>query len=79
MFVACGCNPVGTLAGSHCTAYGGQCPCLPGVVGRTCDSCDIGFYGFSAAGCKRKLTKLFDMTKKTLSRVSFNVFLTHVT
>ena len=66
MLVVCGCDPVGTVAGSLCTAYGGQCPCLPGVVGRTCDSCDVGFYGFSAAGCKRKLIKVFDITKKTL-------------
>ena len=50
----CGCDPVGTVPGSQCTTYGGQCPCRPGVVGRTCHACDIGFYGFSAAGCRRK-------------------------
>lgn len=42
------------MIGSQCEAYGGQCDCQPGVVGRACDSCDNGFYGFSSAGCQRK-------------------------
>lgn len=50
---ACGCHPVGSVA-LQCVAYGGQCPCRPGVVGRTCNSCDTSFYGFSLSGCKRK-------------------------
>lgn len=42
------------MPGSQCEAYGGQCDCQPGVVGRTCDSCDNGFYGFTSTGCQCK-------------------------
>ena len=42
------------MAGSQCEARGGQCNCQPGVVGRTCNSCVNGFYGFSSAGCQCK-------------------------
>ncbi|XP_022780822.1 laminin subunit alpha-3-like isoform X1 [Stylophora pistillata] len=51
--LACGCDPVGSVIGTQCAAYGGQCQCHPGVVGRICDSCINGFYGFSSKGCKR--------------------------
>ena len=54
MSTACGCDVVGSVPGSQCKAYGGQCDCQPGVGGRTCDSCDNGFYGFSSEGCRRK-------------------------
>ena len=57
--IACGCDPTGSVTGSQCEAHGGQCNCQPGVVGRTCDSCANGFYGFSSAGCQCKEIAMF--------------------
>ena len=37
-----------------CNSDTGQCSCKPGITGRTCDACDIGFYGFSNEGCSGK-------------------------
>ncbi|XP_054000952.1 laminin subunit beta-1 isoform X1 [Hylaeus anthracinus] len=47
---SCECNPTG----SHsllCENYGGMCPCKPNVVGRRCDRCAPGTYGFGPEGC----------------------------
>ncbi|XP_057323287.1 laminin subunit beta-1 isoform X1 [Microplitis mediator] len=47
---ACECNPTG----SHsllCQNYGGVCPCKTNVVGRRCDRCAPGTYGFGPNGC----------------------------
>lgn len=47
---SCECNPTG----SHsllCGQYGGTCPCKPNVVGRRCDRCAPGTYGFGPEGC----------------------------
>ncbi|XP_078051747.1 laminin subunit beta-1 isoform X1 [Augochlora pura] len=47
---SCECNPTG----SHsvlCENYGGPCPCKPNVVGRRCDRCAPGMYGFGPEGC----------------------------
>ncbi|OAD54662.1 Laminin subunit beta-1 [Eufriesea mexicana] len=47
---SCECNPTG----SHsllCESYGGICPCKPNVVGRRCDRCAPGTYGFGPEGC----------------------------
>lgn len=30
----------------ECSAFGGQCPCRPHIVGRTCSACKTGYYGF---------------------------------
>ncbi|XP_014221334.1 laminin subunit beta-1 isoform X1 [Trichogramma pretiosum] len=46
----CDCDPTG----SHsllCKDYGGLCPCKPNVVGRRCDRCAPGTYGFGPEGC----------------------------
>ena len=32
-------------------ASNGQCMCRPGVLGRTCDECLPGYFGFSGSGC----------------------------
>lgn len=53
----CQCDPVGTESSGSidiltCKAAGGQCPCKPGVIGRRCDQCAAGNYGFDADGCK---------------------------
>ncbi|XP_061844989.1 laminin subunit beta-4 [Colius striatus] len=48
--VACKCNPQGSL-GTSCSALGGQCQCKANVVGRCCDTCSVGTYGFGSHGC----------------------------
>uniref|UniRef100_A0A2I2YX48 Laminin subunit beta 2 n=1 Tax=Gorilla gorilla gorilla TaxID=9595 RepID=A0A2I2YX48_GORGO len=47
----CQCNPQGSLS-SECNPHGGQCLCKPGVVGRRCDLCAPGYYGFGPTGCQ---------------------------
>ncbi|BFZ05662.1 hypothetical protein BsWGS_08701 [Bradybaena similaris] len=50
---ACDCNPVGTVAtlGQSCQSLGGQCPCQPGVSGRSCDRCTPGYFNLTSSGC----------------------------
>ncbi|XP_008851420.1 laminin subunit beta-2 [Nannospalax galili] len=47
----CQCDPQGSLS-SECNPHGGQCMCKPGVVGRRCDVCATGYYGFGPTGCQ---------------------------
>lgn len=51
MFSECKCDPTGSIS-SLCNPEGGQCECKPNVVGRKCDSCAPGTYGFGPQGCK---------------------------
>lgn len=46
----CNCNPTGSLS-KECDADGGFCQCKPNVVGRQCDQCAPGTYGFGPEGC----------------------------
>ncbi|VDN04221.1 unnamed protein product [Thelazia callipaeda] len=46
----CECDPTGSLSGI-CSGKGGQCDCKPNVVGRRCDKCAVGTYGFGPSGC----------------------------
>ncbi|XP_067159486.1 laminin subunit beta-2-like [Apteryx mantelli] len=46
----CQCDPQGSRSGV-CQALGGQCQCKPHVVGRRCDRCAPGSYGFGPLGC----------------------------
>jgi len=39
---ACDCHLVGSLS-RNCSQTSGQCPCKPGVTGRTCNRCDVGY------------------------------------
>ncbi|XP_009074945.1 PREDICTED: laminin subunit beta-4, partial [Acanthisitta chloris] len=48
--VACKCNPQGSLH-ANCSKLGGQCQCKANVVGRCCDTCAVGSYGFGFHGC----------------------------
>ncbi|VDN07204.1 unnamed protein product [Thelazia callipaeda] len=48
--LVCECDPTGSLSGI-CAAKGGQCDCKPNVVGRRCDKCAVGTYGFGPSGC----------------------------
>ncbi|TMW54832.1 hypothetical protein DOY81_000065 [Sarcophaga bullata] len=47
----CNCNPTGSLS-KECVSKGGYCHCKPNVVGRQCDQCAPGTYGFGPEGCK---------------------------
>lgn len=47
---ACKCNPQGSL-NANCSKLGGQCQCKANVVGRCCDTCSAGSYGFGFHGC----------------------------
>lgn len=53
---ACDCDPQGSLS-SVCNPSGGQCQCRPNVVGRTCDRCAPGTFGFGPSGCKRRFIR----------------------
>uniref|UniRef100_A0A7N8X2B0 Laminin, beta 2-like n=1 Tax=Mastacembelus armatus TaxID=205130 RepID=A0A7N8X2B0_9TELE len=46
----CQCDPQGSLSG-ECDKVGGQCLCKPNVIGRRCDQCAPGTYGFGVNGC----------------------------
>uniref|UniRef100_A0A672J263 Laminin, beta 2-like n=1 Tax=Salarias fasciatus TaxID=181472 RepID=A0A672J263_SALFA len=46
----CQCDPQGSLSG-ECDRVGGQCQCKANVIGRRCDQCAPGTYGFGANGC----------------------------
>lgn len=52
--LSCSCNETGTVSGKDCSPQGGQCPCKAGVMGRTCDRCQPGFFNFTTNGCQRK-------------------------
>ncbi|XP_078517952.1 laminin subunit beta-2 isoform X1 [Lissotriton helveticus] len=47
----CQCDPQGSVS-SECNSNGGQCQCKPNVIGRRCDRCAPGTYGFGSPGCK---------------------------
>lgn len=47
---ACQCDPQGSLSG-ECEKVGGQCRCKANVMGRRCDQCAPGTYGFGVKGC----------------------------
>jgi laminin beta 1 len=49
----CECDNTGSES-TLCDKYTGECPCKRNVVGRRCDRCAPGTYGFGADGCKRK-------------------------
>ena len=47
----CDCDELGAKF-STCDKIGGQCICKEGVVGRSCNKCKKGYYGFPR--CQRK-------------------------
>ncbi|XP_024894457.1 laminin subunit alpha-3 isoform X3 [Pteropus alecto] len=62
----CECHPTGAI-NHHCSPEGGQCPCRPGVIGRQCTRCQMGYYGFphcKPCNCGRRLCE--EMTGKCL-------------
>jgi len=44
----CDCSGAGTIGGAdqQCEVHGGQCPCKENVIGRRCEECMIGYFGF---------------------------------
>ncbi|XP_056304742.1 laminin subunit beta-1 [Danio aesculapii] len=48
--LGCQCDPQGSLS-AECDRVGGQCHCKPNVIGRKCDQCAPGTYGFGPYGC----------------------------
>uniref|UniRef100_A0A8C5ASR3 Laminin, beta 2-like n=1 Tax=Gadus morhua TaxID=8049 RepID=A0A8C5ASR3_GADMO len=46
----CQCDPQGSVS-ADCEKVGGQCLCKPNVIGRRCDQCAPGTYGFGQQGC----------------------------
>uniref|UniRef100_A0A8B9RKF8 Laminin subunit beta 2 n=1 Tax=Astyanax mexicanus TaxID=7994 RepID=A0A8B9RKF8_ASTMX len=47
----CECDPQGSVS-SECDVRGGQCRCRPNIIGRRCDQCAPGTYGFGPSGCR---------------------------
>lgn len=41
----CNCDIDGTIS-FECEKFGGKCPCKPNIIGRRCEICKTGFYGF---------------------------------
>lgn len=41
----CGCNTEGSKS-YECEQFGGQCQCKANIVGRQCEACKTGYYGF---------------------------------
>lgn len=54
----CSCDPTGSLS-TNCDSLGGQCMCKKNVVGRRCDRCAPGTYGFGPNGCQRNMIYCF--------------------
>ncbi|RZB39837.1 laminin subunit beta-1 [Asbolus verrucosus] len=48
---SCQCDPTGSVS-KLCDEYGGHCMCKINVVGRRCDRCSPGTYGFGPEGCR---------------------------
>lgn len=42
----CDCNPQGSKDSDLCDYFGGQCDCKEHVIGRQCNTCKTGYYGF---------------------------------
>ena len=55
--VECACDLTGSYS-PNCEPIGGQCECKPNVIGRRCDQCAPGSFGFGAAGCTRMYDSL---------------------
>uniref|UniRef100_A0A671LNI9 Laminin, gamma 3 n=1 Tax=Sinocyclocheilus anshuiensis TaxID=1608454 RepID=A0A671LNI9_9TELE len=47
----CNCNPIGSSS-SACHPITGQCMCRTGVERLSCDTCRMGFFGFSSRRCR---------------------------
>lgn len=59
----CDCDKSGST-GTVCDPVGGQCPCRQHVIGRQCNKCTTGYYGFPY--CKRESLLAFGVQHKWL-------------
>lgn len=69
---ACQCDPQGSLS-SECNPHGGQCLCKPAVVGRRCDLCAPGYYGFGPTGCQGIFLSLLPSDSSPSSSLMFSL------
>uniref|UniRef100_T1KN70 Laminin EGF-like domain-containing protein n=1 Tax=Tetranychus urticae TaxID=32264 RepID=T1KN70_TETUR len=46
------CNCSIASKGEDCDLDSGNCRCQPGVTGRTCDVCEVGYWKYSKSGCE---------------------------
>lgn len=60
---ACDCDPQGSVS-SLCDVRGGQCRCRPNVIGRRCDQCAPGTYGFGPSGCIGEIFTQLTLSEK---------------
>ena len=52
LFIDCGCANGTVNCSGVCAKLGGQCPCAPNVVTRTCSACNCMFFGVDCEGCE---------------------------
>ncbi|KAL7292410.1 hypothetical protein TKK_0013999 [Trichogramma kaykai] len=58
--LSCNCDIDGTIS-FECEKFGGQCPCKPNIIGRRCNVCKTGFFGFpNCRPCNCPSTALCD-------------------
>lgn len=50
LVLECNCNLTGSVS-AFCEPSGGACTCKEKIVGRTCDHCAYGTWGFGPDGC----------------------------
>lgn len=63
--LACQCDYDGSLS-FECEQFGGQCQCKPNVIGRKCEACKTGYYGFpNCKECDCPLTALCEVSTGT--------------
>lgn len=51
-FLACECNPLGSVNSDVCEFTSGNCSCSANFGGRQCDRCRDGYYDFPQCKCK---------------------------
>lgn len=70
----CQCDYDGSLS-FECDPFGGQCSCKPNIIGRKCEACKTGYYGFpeckpcncpSTAYCEPNTGEVLLCEKKTV-------------
>lgn len=55
----CSCDYEGSVS-FECEKFGGQCSCKPNIIGRRCEICKTGFYGFpNCRACKCPSTAVY--------------------
>jgi Laminin EGF domain len=65
-FTECQCDPTGSTS-TFCSELGGQCECKTNVVGRRCNRCAPGTYGFGPEGCKGETNSPHSIIISTLT------------